>query len=171
MPKYIFREDPITLKGGRKADPQMIGDTLDSIRMKAGGELKPGRIVEEATAAEHPLHPFFEWDDKVAADGYRLDQARTIVRSIRVEVADEPPMPAFISITGANGVSYRSLGDVQRSSDLQRALLRQADCDLAAWEMRYRALRDVCGLIRPVRAALQSKIAKKVEAERERPAA
>lgn len=54
------------------------------------GELTPEGLVEAATPPEHPLHDYFEWDDAKAGAKYRIDQARTLIRSVKVltEVAD-----------------------------------------------------------------------------------
>jgi hypothetical protein len=50
------------------------------------GELTPERVVELARSRSSPLHEMFEWDDEVAAHAHRLQQARAIIRSVRVEV-------------------------------------------------------------------------------------
>lgn len=61
---------------------------LETIRAR-DGKLEAETIVEHAKPAESPIHPAFEWRDKVAAHQYRLDQARNLVRSIVVVDAGE----------------------------------------------------------------------------------
>jgi hypothetical protein len=46
------------------------------------GQLTPERIVEEARQPSSPLHSYFEWDDKIAAERHRLNQARILLRTI-----------------------------------------------------------------------------------------
>jgi hypothetical protein len=143
--KYVFREDaPIILKSGKDADPQVIGEALQKIAQLSGGELTPGAVVEAAKNRRHILHSHFEWDNVKAADAYRIDQARHLIRIIRVEddAQDEAPR-AFMSVRSESGVSYRSLGDVKKSSDFQIEVLRAAKRDLLAFRARYRGLQDV----------------------------
>lgn len=157
MPKYLFNDDPIRIKAANKADPQVIGDALDEIRLRKGGELEPKDVVDTARDVKHSLHQHFEWDDLAAAEMFRLDQARSIIRVVRV-VDDSTPSGtarAFLSITGKNGVSYRSLEDVKRSADLQDALLARAEKDLEAFEHRYRDMRDICQIVTSAREAVK----------------
>ena len=59
---------------------------LESIAAQTDGVLLPERVVEVASPIDHPLHPFFEWDDSKAAHTHRLEQARQLIRSVRVKV-------------------------------------------------------------------------------------
>lgn len=158
MLKYVFREDePIRIKAAGKADPQVIGESLDKIRLQTGGELEPKDVVAAARESGHPLHAHFEWNDKAAAESFRLDQARNIIRIIRVidDSAEGGTTRAFVSVNGKNGVSYRTVEDVKRSSDLQEAVLAQAEKDLIAFETRYRELKDICQIVASAREAIQ----------------
>ena len=69
-------------------NPQQIGECLDRIRIKHG-HLKPEVVVSYAKPDESPLHRVFEWDDAAAAEEYRLIQARTLVRSVVVEMKND----------------------------------------------------------------------------------
>jgi hypothetical protein len=133
MIKYIFREDePLRIKAAHKADAQIIGTALETIRVSAGGELEPKRIVDTARDKKHPLHVHFEWDDILAGEAYRLEQARSLVRIVRVvdEEVDEGSTRAFISVNlPKSGVSYRTASDVRNSRDLAEAVLAQAERD------------------------------------------
>jgi hypothetical protein len=50
------------------------------------GRLSPNDVVDEAANPDSPLHTYFEWDDTEGARKYRLLQARTLIRTIKVEV-------------------------------------------------------------------------------------
>lgn len=143
MIKYVFKEAPLAIKNADKADAQVIGEALAKLSDKSGGHLTPAAVVEAAANKRSPLHRHFEWDDAVAAQSWRLDQARHLVRVIRVEEGDETPR-AFLSISDKGGVSYRTLGEVRSSSALQLLVLKQAERDLEAFERRYRDLTEVC---------------------------
>ncbi len=57
---------------------------LDEIASANGGHLVPDAVVEAARDPSHPFHDTFLWDDSRAAQAYRLDQARELIRSVRV---------------------------------------------------------------------------------------
>lgn len=63
-------------------DAQVIGTALR--RLEDEDALEPARVVAEAKAPASPLHSYFEWDEKRAANRYRYAQAREMMRSIYV---------------------------------------------------------------------------------------
>lgn len=54
-----------------------------------GGRLTPEMVLSDAADTESPLHEYFEWDDTKAAHAHRIDQARTLIRSVRVHITVE----------------------------------------------------------------------------------
>lgn len=145
MIKYVFREAPVALLNAKKADPQRIGSALAKVAEAGSGRLTPKAVVEAARDTKSPLHRHFEWNDAKAAESYRLDQAREIIRVIRIEGADDDePMRAFLSVRDAGGVSYHTAADVASSVDLQLAVLKAAERDLEAFQKRYREIEEVC---------------------------
>ena len=46
--------------------------------------LTPAIVLAEAKDPDSPLHPLFEWSDHEAAEKWRLQQARQLIRSVRV---------------------------------------------------------------------------------------
>ena len=158
MVQYVFRDDPVTIKNRKRASPQRIGEELAKIAADGKGHLTPKAVVNAARADRSPLHRFFEWDDAKAAESYRLDQARTLIRAIKiVDDEREEPAPAFISIAGKGGTSYRPLADVLGNSDLQLVALQSAERDLLAFEKRYRSMAEICSVIREAREKIASR--------------
>ena len=58
-----------------------VVSALRSIAAKNDGLLKPEDVVEAARPANSPLHTRFTWDDSAAAHQFRLEQARTLIRT------------------------------------------------------------------------------------------
>lgn len=163
MIRYIFREEePIRIKGAGQANPQIIGEALAKIADERKGELTPKAVVDAARVKTHPLNPHFEWNDSVAAEAYRLDQARNLIRIVRVEdeAAEDGTSRAFISINDGDSTAYRPLDQIKKSADLQLALLKQADRDLQAFERRYNSLTDLCKVVRQARDAVRRQLEK-----------
>lgn len=148
MIRYVFREDFVAIKNADRADPQVVGELLAGICDSNGGRLTPEATVAAAKNRRHPLHKHFEWDDAAAAHAYRLDQARELIRVVRVIEDNNPPRYAFLSVRDKDGTAYRAVGEVMRSADLQLKVRQQALRDLRAWERRYSQIADVCELVR-----------------------
>jgi hypothetical protein len=155
--KYVFKDEPITIKGAKNADAQRIGEALTAISVEGGGHLSPAAVVDAARDRAHVLHPHFEWRDRIAAEQYRLDQARTLIRVIRViddQDEDQTPGIAFLSVKANGGHNYYTKSAVAASVQLQALVLQQAERDLQAWEKRYGEIQDICRSVRELRETI-----------------
>ena len=97
---------------------------LREIAAQHGGNLDPRDVVEEAKASSHPLHDYFEWRDKIAGEQFRIDQARALIRSVRIEVkTNSAPMraPQWVR-SPANGPDQRGYVEVTRVVALEARL-------------------------------------------------
>lgn len=65
---------------------------------QAYGAVTPATVVDEARPEEAPLHPVFEWDDSVAAEHYRVWQARRLIKSVEVIVEDDKREPVYVHV-------------------------------------------------------------------------
>lgn len=111
------------------AKQELIAARLAKITEDCGGNLTPAAVVEDARSKKSPLHDQFEWDDGEAAHKYRLEQARTLIRSVRVEVVTEqktisvvrylrnPEMPS-------KDQGYADVAAIRDSTELARDALR-----------------------------------------------
>lgn len=170
-PRYVFAPDePLRIKNGKYADPQSIGEALAQIAVYNSGYLLPYAVVDAARDPASPLHRFFEWDDRAAAEAYRAVEARRLIRLIRIvdDEREEPPR-AFLSVREAEGggVSYRTAEEVASSRELQEAVLASAQRDLEAFERRFRQLQDVCELVREARERVVARRSRGTEAQGE----
>jgi hypothetical protein len=69
-----------------RAKREAIAARLEKIAKLNGGRVTPDAVLADAQNAKSPLHDQFEWDDTVAARQYRLQQARELIRSVKVEI-------------------------------------------------------------------------------------
>ncbi len=63
-----------------------VAAVLRKLAEKNGGVLTPDAVVAEAKSPKSVLHDQFDWDDKSAAQQHRIEQARRLIRSVRIEV-------------------------------------------------------------------------------------
>lgn len=157
---FSFPDDePIRLRNARDADPDVIGKALTEVAALSGGDFKPQDVVDSAKSQKHPLHKFFEWDDAVAGNAYRLGQARALIRIVRVNVPErEEPTRAFFSVKDSSGQRYRPVRTIIESGDLQQSLLKAAKRDLQAFQARYSSILELCEPIAKAMRAIDIKI-------------
>ncbi len=102
-----------------KVPAQIVGEELEKIRASAGG-LDPATVVSVASAANHPLHKCFTWDDAKAAHLCRIDEARKLIKNISIVTEARPPMVAYVNISHNN--YQRTDFVVNTPSEFERAL-------------------------------------------------
>lgn len=128
---------------------QVVGQELEKLRTKFNGRLEPDMVVHVAKSASHPLHELFEWDDNVAAQAYRVGQARAVIRSIEVVIEEAPkskPVRAFVSVVRDRDRSYTSVQHAMSDEDLRKQVLMQAMSELEAWRKRYAELVELANV-------------------------
>lgn len=140
-----------------KVDAQIAGEELERIRTWDNGRLDPKNVVEASRDPGAPLHPAFEWDDAVAAQGFRIEQAKYMIRSIVVAPAAEPddtkPIRAFVSVVRDEDRSYTSVSHAMAEPELRRQVLLQALRELEAWRSRYAELVELATVFAAIEEA------------------
>lgn len=132
-----------------KIDAQAAGEELERIRVKNNGRLESEMVVEAARKKTSPLHPAFEWNDAAAADAYRVEQAKYLIRSIEVIVeadANSRPVRAFVSVVRDEDRSYTSVSHALADPELRRQVLLSALKELEAWRVRYAELVELANV-------------------------
>lgn len=128
---------------------QTAADEINRIYQKHG-ELNPSYLVDESRAESAPLHGCFEWRDDVAAEEYRKDQARHMMRNITVVSSTEKMqnVRAFVSVQKA----YHPISVVLKDEERMRELLETALRDLRSYREKYKHL----AALKPVFDALDT---------------
>src|SRR5579863_3184135 len=92
MKKYRFREkSPYQDK-----DANRVGKFLENYFPDQNPD--PDKVVELARNKGSPLHEFFDWNDKTAADKYRRKQAGDLIAALYVELDDGKRIRAYESV-------------------------------------------------------------------------
>lgn len=144
------------------ANAQAVGDELQRLQQDNGGRLTPRVVVEAARPADSPLHPCIEWDDVRAAELYREDQARHVVRSVRIVTgtgADAKLQRAFVNvieiIDEEEQHGYVPMARVLSDADLYRQVVEQAAKDLHSWEDRYAQFTELASIGKAARERVE----------------
>ena len=70
----------------QSTNPRPIGERIAAMAKAHNGRIPEDELLREAQEAGSPLHGFFEWDDKKAAERYRSQQARSLLNGLKVTI-------------------------------------------------------------------------------------
>ena len=124
-------------------------------RIASQTDLTPEAVVQAARPPSAVLHPEFEWDDAVAAEEWRKEQARHLIAHIVVTYPQQNKDPlqvrAFQSLkVPQDGFVFVRTEAALSESDARMRLLTQALRDLLALEKRYRDLQELASVFAAV---------------------
>lgn len=143
MEKRIFKAGKGSTFNDENA--QTYGEFLWQIREENGDTLNPAMVLEKARPKVSPIHNFFEWDDGIAGDKYRLWQARYLIGRIEIIVQTEEgeeQTRAFYNISvetedEGHERGYVTIKDIQENEDYLEIVLENALGEIKSWQKRY----------------------------------
>lgn len=142
---------------GVKVPAQVAGDELERLRVFQNGRLESRDVVSAARDPDSPLHPAFDWDDAVAGEKWRVEQAGHMIRhlDVQVERPDGPPahIRAFVSVVRDEDRSYTSTAHALSDTELRQQVVEQAWRDLEAWQKRHAELVEFGGVFAAIEQA------------------
>jgi hypothetical protein len=102
-----------------------VEEALEALAAANDGRLEPEAVVEAARDRESPLHSYFTWSNREAADKRRLDEARELIRSFKLVVIDRSisfEVPKYIRdpTAGPKEQGYVAITKVRGREDLAR---------------------------------------------------
>lgn len=139
----------------------VAGQEMERIASEQGGELCPEDVVAESQAATAPLHPCFTWDDRLAAEERRLDQARYLLRSIVVVSEDGSEYRGFVNVRRrdedgqANTVYVRTVEAVA-NADYRAQILQTALREQESWRRRYGEYAELARIVTAIEETRQA---------------
>jgi hypothetical protein len=120
-----------------------VADEISSI----GESATPNEILDKARDENTELHKCFEWNDGIAAERWRLHQARQVVCCLVVKETDDseanskPAVRMFYKTNSEDGYKPTSF-IVQNKSEYER-LLQMAFSELKAFQTKYAVLSEL----------------------------
>ena len=131
------------------AQAKVVGKELTRIE-RAEGCITPESVVTAAGDESSPMHEHFTWEDDEAARMYRLEEARRLIRSVKVTIINReaPPVRAFVSVSSSDGErrfsgrGYMSTRRALSSEEYRTQVLQTAHSELMSWKRRYEHLRE-----------------------------
>lgn len=125
------------IKGIYKADAQKVADEIGE------KSITPQEVLEKARDENSELHKCFEWDNDVAAEKYRLEQARKIIINlVYVPTKKEEPQVRCFQITSEKHVYQPTKHFLVQENEYQ-SLLKKAKRELENFQKRYSMLSEL----------------------------
>lgn len=142
-------------------DPATAHAELESIRKANDGTLRPADVVDGSREEDAPLHPVFTWDDYEAAEQWRQDEARRLIRNVCVVIESDDKekceaRPVYVHTRPAEGrdvAGYQTVSAVMADEEARRAVIADALANLRGWQKRYGWLKEMAGVTAAIEAA------------------
>lgn len=146
------------MKTPRRPARKIVERELEAIE-STRGTLKASFVVQAARPANHPLHAAFDWDDTVAGQRWRLEQARGLIASVKLRVTTRSvkiTSVAYVRDPGAKGSEqgYRSVKSLTGDPKMARAALLYELRRIVPLLERARDLASVWGIRDGIEVAL-----------------
>ena len=125
------------IKGIFNADAQRVADEIGENR------ITPEQILEKARDVNSELHKCFEWNDSIAAEKYRLQQARSIILNlVYVPKKDDERLVRCFELT-TERKTYQPTHMFLKQEDEYQALLKRAYEEFRALKKKYAMLTEL----------------------------
>ena len=129
-----------------QADAQLVGKQCEELSRTVG---LSGKTLLDANRNEGDLlYDYFEWDNEVASEKWRVEQARRIITQLIVvdEQTNNQPVRGFYSLeTKAfhKESNYHSFIAIMKSEENRNTLLEIAIGELKAFRTKYAKLDEL----------------------------
>lgn len=132
-----------------KVPAQVVGETLEELAQN--GELTSARFLDASRPEDAPTHNLFEWNDSIAAERYRLQQATIAINSVEVQIVNESnasviSQAAFVNVVSkapARSGSFTPIEVALSDENMRSALLLNALNELKAFRRKYSQLSEL----------------------------
>lgn len=125
------------IQGYYKADAQKVAEEIGF------GKFTPTEVLEKAKDETTELHKCFEWNDSIAAEKYRLEQAKNIIRMLVYKKENkEQQVVRYYAKTETKHV-YQPTKQFLVQEDEYQGLLRRALAELEAFKNKYHTLTEL----------------------------
>lgn len=132
-----------------KANAQAVGEQMEQLEARSG--LTPKSLLDANREEGSPLHGEFEWNDGIAAEKYRENQAAYFIRQITVKEerasGEQILVRAFVNVGTNDGRRYLGLSRVLSDEDMRVQLLSDAKVEMQSFKAKYESLQELSMVI------------------------
>ena len=151
--EYKFRVNGL-VKASAEVTGKVCKDLIDS-----DGAVTPKRLVEVSKPKDAPLHDEFEWNNTIAGQKYREEQARQIIKNVVIiQISEEEEKPkqikcwvnsdrAFVP-TDERQHKYLTIDTALSNSEWRDNLIKAAKRDMVSFIAKYKRLNELANIIK-----------------------
>ena len=128
------------------------------------GELTSARFLDVSRPEDAPTHNLFEWNDSVAAERYRLQQATVAINSVEVQIVNESTATAISQAAFVNVISkapartgeFAPIDVALSDANMRNALLQNALKELQSFRRKYSQLSELTAVFAEIKKVEQA---------------
>ena len=124
-----------------KANAQKAGEQFEELERTVG--LTAKTLLEANRSEDAPLHDEFEWNDTVAAEAYRENQAQYLIRMLCIAPDGKQKEPVRAYFVTEKEKVYDGLNVIMSDANKKSALLDIALRELIAFKKKYSMLSEL----------------------------
>lgn len=137
-------------------DANVVGRALEEIE-KEHGEITAKLLLEKATPKSSELHSLFTWDNRKAAEKWRLHEARLIITAVAVvydqdEHPEDHTIRAFANVGTRQQGSFVTMAKALSDEESRAVVLKHALEELRAFQSKYSALEELSEVFSAIKA-------------------
>ena len=141
----------------------VVGEVIEEIESRDGSVTREA-FLDASRPDDSPTHSMFEWDDAIAAEKWRLDEARKIIVALQVTYEDESEFgtrstPAFINIKSERKAEYVNVIDALSDQESRALIIERINRDLDQIIERNRHIEDLADILESKVSKLRKKSA------------
>ena len=115
------------------------------------GTLTPTLVVEEARDEISPLHGHFDWNDTTAGESWRREQARHLIKSVRITYSSDGEAQSVRAFQAINRKHpepvYEPSEKIAADPALRQLVILQMEREWGAMFQRYSRFREFAQLV------------------------
>ena len=138
--------------------PSEVAAAVRRVYDECAGHDLAVNVLAAARDGDPALHGYFEWDDSEAAEQYRLAQAQTLVRRVKVRlVRQDNPEPVIVrAYVAARELpaeddrppgSFLAIEEIAGATADQAALMESIRRDVTRLRRKYQSVADFLSLL------------------------
>lgn len=133
----------------KSVDPDVVGAVLEDIE-HSDGEVTPAAFLDRSRAEDSPTHSLFEWNDSKAAEKYRIEQSRQVIKSLRVIYVDHSgekvPVRAFVRASN-NASVYENIYDALSDEVKKEIILKRLQDEVDSLILRNKHITELADIL------------------------
>lgn len=139
---------------------EIVGKECEKIE-KRDGVITSESLLDSARDSKSKIHKLFEWDDAVAGEQWRLQQARNVLHNLKVTVIkteDEEPkkIRAYMNTNPARAKgTYMNVNEALSKVDAREGILIRAKKELIAFVDKYSELEELSDVTKTIKLYLE----------------